>query len=137
MSGRPWLTALKTTVRKQGAGTYKPSEKISETLPLEGCERCESPADAPTPDDGFRTFEKVRNSWREEECGLIAAGWKPKERGGLVIWANPETGFYYSQEVALRRLEAPECAAHGTFATQKARASWTLENVSNGRSESP
>ena len=37
---------------------------------------------------------------------LLSAGWKPKERGELVIWANPETGFYYSQEVALHFLES-------------------------------
>ena len=36
---------------------------------------------------------------------LLAAGWKPKERGGLVIWARLENGFYYSQEVALHCLK--------------------------------
>ncbi len=35
------------------------------------------------------------------------AGWKPKERGGHLIWANPETGFYSSQEMALHRLANP------------------------------
>ena len=43
----------------------------------------------------------------DEERRLIAAGWSPKERGGLVIWVNPETGFYCSQEVALHRLTNP------------------------------
>ncbi len=53
------------------------------------------------------------------ERRLVAAGWEPKERGGLVIWANPDTGFYCSQEVALHRLEAGQGAGFGTFATQK------------------
>ena len=40
-----------------------------------------------------------------DERRLLAAGWEPKERMGLVIWANPETGFYCSREVALHRLD--------------------------------
>ena len=43
----------------------------------------------------------------EDDRRLLAAGWSPKERCGplrLTIWANPETGFYCSQEVALHRL---------------------------------
>ena len=43
----------------------------------------------------------------DEERRLLAAGWSPKERGGLVIWANPETGFYCSRDVALHRLVNP------------------------------
>jgi hypothetical protein len=127
MSGRPWLEALKVTIRERGTHTEKLSEKILEALPSERCERCESPTDVPPPLVDTQTAEKVRGSWGEEERRLIAAGWEPKERGGLVIWANPETGFYCSQEVALYRLEAREAANFRTFATQKARASWTLE----------
>jgi hypothetical protein len=119
MSGRPWLEALKVTIRERGADTEKPPEKISEALPPEGCERCESLTDGPTPAVDIQTAEKVRGSWGEEERRLIATGWEPKERGGLVIWANPETGFYCSQEVALRRLEAREVGNFRTFATQK------------------
>ena len=116
MSGRPWLEALKVTIRERGADTEKPPEKILEALPSE---ECESPADVPPPLVDTQTAEKVRGSWGEEERRLIAAGWEPKERGGLVIWANPETGFYCSQEVALYRLEAREAANFQTFATQK------------------
>ena len=116
MSGRPWLEALKVTIRERGADTEKPPEKILEALPSEGCE---SPADVPPPLVDTQTAEKVRGSWEEEQRRLIAAGWEPKERGGLVIWANPETGFYCSQEVALYRLEAREAANFRTFATQK------------------
>jgi len=54
---------------------------------------------------GIQIPEKVRGPWGEEERKLINAGWKPKERGGLVIWANPETDFYYSQEMALHHLK--------------------------------
>ena len=105
MSGRPWLETLKATMRERHADTDTPPEKISETLPSEGCERCESLPDEATPVVDVRTDEKVRGSWGEEERRLIAASWKPKERGGLIIWANPETGFYFSQEVALHRLK--------------------------------
>ncbi len=36
---------------------------------------------------------------------LVAAGWKPKERGGKLIWQSPDNGFYYSQEMATHLLE--------------------------------
>jgi hypothetical protein len=105
MSGRPWLEALRGTIRVRSPDTEETPEKMSEALPSEGCERCESLADGPTPVVGIRTAEKEGGLWEEEERRLIATGWKPKERGGLVIWANPETGFYVSQEVALHRLK--------------------------------
>ena len=36
---------------------------------------------------------------------LSAASWKPKERCGKTIWKRPDTGFYYSQEVAAHFLD--------------------------------
>ena len=105
MSGRPWLEALKDTVREGSASTDETQKKISEALPSEGCERCESPADVPPPVVDMQIAEKVGDSWGEEERRLIAAGWKSKERGGLIIWANSETGFYFSQEIALHHLK--------------------------------
>jgi hypothetical protein len=105
MSSRPWLEALKDAMREDSADIDETPEKISESLPSEGCERCESLADGPMPVVDMQTVEKLSDSWEVEERGLIAAGWKPKERGRLVIWANPETGFYYSQEVALHLLK--------------------------------
>jgi len=36
---------------------------------------------------------------------LKAAGFKPRARGGKVIWQRPDTGFWFSQEMALRLLE--------------------------------
>jgi hypothetical protein len=105
MSGRPWLEALKVMMRERSADTHEAPKKISKTLPLEGCERCKSLADGATRAMDTRIAEKVRGSWEEEERNLIAASWQPKERDGLLIWANPETGFYYSQEVALHLLK--------------------------------
>ena len=105
MSGRPWLEALKDTMGERSADTDETPEKISEVLPSRGCERCKSLIDEPTPVVDIQTDEKVRGPWEEEERRLIAAGWKPKERGGHLIWANPESGFYYSKEVALHLLK--------------------------------
>lgn len=36
---------------------------------------------------------------------LKAAGFEPKMRGGKVIWQRPDTGFWFSQEIALHLLE--------------------------------
>jgi hypothetical protein len=106
MSGRPWLEALKATMREQGTDTEKPLEKILEALPSEGCERCESLADRPTPIVDLQTTEKVRGSWGEEERRLTAAGWKPKERCGKTIYQSPKRGFWYSQKIALHLSES-------------------------------
>lgn len=102
MSGTPWLEALKDTVREGNARTDETQKKISEALSSEGCE---SPADVPPPVVNMQIAEKVGDSWGEEERRLIAAGWKPKERGGLIIWTHPESGFYFSQEMALHHLK--------------------------------
>jgi hypothetical protein len=106
MNARPWLEALKAAIREPSADTVGLPNKITETLPPEGCKRCESPVDVPPQVVDTQSAEKVRSSsWGEEERRLIAAGWKPKERGGFVIWENPEASFYYSQEVALHLLK--------------------------------
>lgn len=39
---------------------------------------------------------------RDHTSRLKAAGWRPEERCGKIIWAHPETGGWYSQEMALR-----------------------------------
>jgi len=41
---------------------------------------------------------------------LLATGWEPKERCGKTIWKCPDTGFYYSQEMATHFL----CGGLGT-----------------------
>jgi hypothetical protein len=132
MSGRPWLEALKITIRERGADTEKPSEKILETLASEGCERCESLADELDLVLEDQAAEKECGTWGEEERGLMDAGWEPKERGGLVIWANPETGFYCSQEVALYCLEALEAANFRTPTTQKSARDGHWKRGANG-----
>ena len=43
-----------------------------------------------------------------EHRRLLAAGWKPKARCGEVIWASPQSGFWYCQEVALEVLRLDE-----------------------------
>jgi hypothetical protein len=56
---------------------------------------------------GVVNIDTARVPRTEDERRLLAAGWLPKERCGpleLTIWANPATGFYCSQEVALHRL---------------------------------
>lgn len=105
MSGRPWLEALKATMGEQGTDTEKPLEKILEALPSEGCERCESPADRPTPIVDLQTTDK-RGPWGKEERRLTAAGWKPKERCGKTIYQSPKRGFWYSQKIALHLSES-------------------------------
>src|SRR5215204_1959251 len=74
----------------RSADPNEPPEKISEASPSEGCERCDSPADGPTPVDGLQTVEEVRGSWGEEKRRLIAAGCEPKERCGRIIWKRPD-----------------------------------------------
>jgi len=37
---------------------------------------------------------------------LRAAGWKPKERSGKTIYQSPQSGFWYSQKIALQVLES-------------------------------
>ena len=92
----------------------------------------------PPPVADILTADKVRGSWGEEERNLIGAGWEPKERGGLVIWANPDTGFYCSQEVALHRLDAGQGVSFGTFTTQKsAGVMGSGEGVADDRDGKP
>jgi hypothetical protein len=50
-------------------------------------------------DDARRGSEEVRER-------LLAAGWEPRIRGGLLVWRKPGgRGSWYSQEVALELLE--------------------------------
>ena len=40
-----------------------------------------------------------------EDAALLAAGWKPRDRGDTSFWVSPESGFAYSREMALAQLE--------------------------------
>ena len=54
---------------------------------------------------GISTARAVQRDSSERR--LLAAGWAPKDHCGpkeLSIWANPETGFCYSQGIALHCL---------------------------------
>ena len=73
---------------------------------MEGCERRESPTNEPAPVVGVQTAKEASGPWGEEERRLIDVGWKPKERGGEIIWKRPDNGFYVSQEVAIHFLDA-------------------------------
>lgn len=39
-------------------------------------------------------------SVNDHDEDLASADWHPKERCGKTIWRHPETGFYYSEEMA-------------------------------------
>ena len=104
MSSRPWLKALKATIRERGTDTDETQEKAAEALSLEGCERCESPADVPPSVVDIQPAEKLPDSWGEEERRLIDADWKPKKRSGKIIWERPDNGFYVSKEIAVHFL---------------------------------
>ncbi len=67
------------------------------------------PLDSPAPTEptDIRTARTLRGE--DEHRRLLVAGFKPKERGGLVVWANPETGFYFSQEMAAYFLGRGTC----------------------------
>jgi hypothetical protein len=104
---RPWLEALKQSVTgeaSQGPG-YQSKEvpkapvgaSKNPTVLCQSAGETQDVADART-----AGCIPIRG---EHKRRLIAAGWEPKKRGGLLIWASPETGFYCSQEVALLRLE--------------------------------
>ena len=112
MNNRPWLEALKRNVTEEASEEpdYPPKETSKApgkvlTKPIILSQSADEPQDVPD----TRTARAVSISG-EDERRLIAAGWEPKERCGLIIWASPETGFYCSQEVALHRLEAQEGA---------------------------
>lgn len=102
MSAKSWLGTLKETieVERQSAReeSREPTPPTVQKVRKPGEGTGAKVVDITTVRHGFSPRD-------EEERRLLAAGWTPKERMGLVIWAHPETGFYYSREVALRRLD--------------------------------
>ncbi len=58
-----------------------------------------------TPDRGCEKSEISEKSPGHRR--LLDAGWVPRVRRGKTIWASPQTGFWYSEEMAfeLLRLE--------------------------------
>ncbi len=48
----------------------------------------------------------MRRGCEEARERLLAAGWEPRIRGGILVWRKPGgRGSWYSQEVALELLE--------------------------------
>ena len=108
MNGRPWLEALKRSAAEEVLEESDRQPKETSKAPGGALTKptiFSQSADEPQGVTDTRTAELDSISG-EDERRLMAAGWEPKERCGLIIWASPETGFYCSQEVALHRLEA-------------------------------
>ena len=112
MNSRPWLETLKKRAAEEVL-------EESDRQPKETSEVPDGVLTKPTIlSQNAGETQDVTDTWTagavsssgEDELRLIVAGWEPKERCGLIIWASPETGFYCSQEVALHRLEAREGA---------------------------
>ncbi len=59
-----------------------------------------------TPDVGCEISEISEIS--PEHRRLLAAGWVPRVRRGKMIWASPQTGFWYSEEMAFELLRLDE-----------------------------
>jgi hypothetical protein len=100
---RPWLEALKEHCDRRGQEQEETREAVFADAPGD---QLTKPTKAPAPAVDIKSART--RSWGEDESRLIATGWSPKERCGplgLTIWANPETGFYCSREVALHRMD--------------------------------
>ncbi len=107
MNGRPWLETLKKSVAEEASEKSNHPRKETSKVPgrvLTKSARLSQSA-GETQDVADTWTAGVGSISGEDERRLIAAGWEPKERCGLLIWASPETGFYCSQGVALHRLE--------------------------------
>jgi hypothetical protein len=56
-------------------------------------------------EDGWQALKEGRHSVSderdEERLELEAAGWRPEDRYGETVWQNSESGFWYSQRVAI------------------------------------
>ncbi len=62
----------------------------------------------PVSDDGVPEARCEISEISEKTAGhrrLLAAGWEPRVRCGKTIWASPQSGFWYSEEMALELLQ--------------------------------
>ena len=70
-------------------------------------EQASSPiSEGAIPDGGYEKSEI--NAKSPEQRRLLDAGWMPKVRRGKTIWASPQTGFLYSEEIAFELLRLDE-----------------------------
>ena len=96
---RSWLDTLKETIEEKPQLPRENSESPKATN-VQNVRKSEEKAGGEV--INVNTAHVPRTA---DECGLLAAGWSPKERMRLTIWANPMTGFYFSKEVALHCLD--------------------------------
>lgn len=100
MAARPWLEVLKERSNRRDQRPETRDVIFADTLDNELPKLTKAPAP-------FTSLNTVRPPWDEDQRRLLAARWTPKDHCGpkeLAIWANPDTGFYYSQEIALHCL---------------------------------
>lgn len=96
---KSWLDALKETLEEKPQLPRENSENLKATT-VQNVRKSEEKAGGEGIDINTTYVPRT-----EDERHLLADGWSPKERMGLTIWANPESGFYFSQEVALHYLD--------------------------------
>ncbi len=97
-----WLNALKEIIEEELQSPRKDLEKPTAAT-MQNVQKLREKTVS-----GVADLEAIRVLRGKDERRLLAAGWSPKEQCGplaLTIWANPETGFYCSQEIALHRLD--------------------------------
>lgn len=108
---KSWLDALKETIEE---APRTPSEDLAKPTPIK-VQKVRKLQEAEREAGGEVVNLNAARALRDEdERRLLAAGWSPKDRCGplaLTIWANPETGFYCSQEIALHRLRDQAAAS--------------------------
>jgi hypothetical protein len=97
MGGRPWLEALKERYERKDQGPAN-ERRESREFPKQRTDKTDK-SRAPVVD-----IKATRTPRSQDERRLLSAGWKPNERYGLTIWERPDTGFYFSEEAALRIL---------------------------------
>ena len=115
---KSWLEVLKETIEEKPRLPREDSEKSKTTTVqnVQKVRKAEHEAGGEVVD-----LDVARTLRSEDECSLLAAGWSATECMGLTIWANPKTGFYCSQEVALYRLGQGESAGGSQVPTMRER----------------
>lgn len=110
---KPWLDALKKTIEEEPQLPREDSEKSKTTT----VQNMQKPREAEHEAGGeVVDLNTARVLGSEDERRLLAASWSPKDRCGpleLTIWADPETCFYCSREIALHRLDQDSGAGDG------------------------
>ncbi len=71
------------------------------------------PASEGVTPDGSCEISEISEISPEQHRRLLDAGWVPRVRRGKTIWASPQTGFWYSQEMAFELLRLDEVSGRG------------------------